>query len=80
MINNKIRFLYLAPLLNQLQLVTLPQTAESMETIDPNHISVEIMRDNISLLEGIAAGEDSTLENVNVYDSLNSKHILNDVN
>jgi len=32
--------------------------------MDPNQISVEIMRENISLLESIVAGDESTLANV----------------
>jgi hypothetical protein len=55
--------------LSQLQLVALPHPSnddkdgESIDQ-DQNHISVEIMSDNMALLESIVAGDDSTLANV----------------
>ncbi|CAG7829426.1 unnamed protein product [Allacma fusca] len=51
-------------LLSQLHLVTLPSNSNrDIETLDPNQISVEIMRENISLLESIAAADDTSLPN-----------------
>lgn len=55
----------LATLLSQLHLVTLPTaTSTTVDGIDANQISVEIMQENISLLESIAAADDATLHNV----------------
>lgn len=48
--------------------MTLPPsaTATTVDGIDANHISVEIMQENISLLESMAAADDATLHNVKI--------------
>lgn len=55
-----------ATLLGQFHLVTLPPPVgtTTVDGIDTSHISVEIMQENISLLESIAAADDATLHNV----------------
>lgn len=52
-------------MLGQLHLVTLPvaSTDHDDDAMVGNHISAEIMRDNLSLLETMA-GDDSTLPHV----------------